>query len=107
MVVVPRVLDFREEEAMKGTTKGGPSPRPSPHPFVAGRGRGRPCAGATPGGDCIPSYGLSCMPAFPLPSRSILALGAVALCVMMGEEAMAVWGAAFLLNCVGTRDSFA
>ncbi len=46
-------------------------------------------------------------PKFSLPARGILALGAVALCVMMGEGAMADWSAVYLRNSVGTKESLA
>lgn len=44
---------------------------------------------------------------FPWPSRGLIALGVVALCVMMGEGAMADWIAVYLRNNLGTRESIA
>src|SRR5881394_1511536 len=46
-------------------------------------------------------------PRFPLPSRGLLALGTMALCVMAGEGAMADWSAVYLRNSVGTGESLA
>ena len=47
------------------------------------------------------------IPIFPLPSRGLLALGAVAMCVMIGEGAMADWSAVYLRNNLGTREGVA
>jgi predicted MFS family arabinose efflux permease len=44
---------------------------------------------------------------FPLPSRGLLALGAIALCVMMGEGAMADWSAVYLRKILATSEGFA
>lgn len=44
---------------------------------------------------------------FPMPSRGLVALGIVALCVMAGEGAMADWSAVYLRNTVGTGESLA
>jgi MFS family permease len=44
---------------------------------------------------------------FPLPSRGLLALGAIALCVMMGEGAMADWSAIYLRKIISTSEGFA
>jgi len=44
---------------------------------------------------------------FPLPSRGLVALGAIALCVMMGEGAMADWSAVYLKQIVHTSEGFA
>jgi MFS family permease len=46
-------------------------------------------------------------PTFRLPSRALLALGVVALSVMVGEGAMADWSAVYLRNHMGTQDSLA
>jgi sugar phosphate permease len=46
-------------------------------------------------------------PTFALPARGIFALGVLALCVMMGEGAMADWSAVYLRNNVGTKESLA
>lgn len=46
-------------------------------------------------------------PGFSLPSPAILALGMVALCVMLGEGAMADWSAVYLRNNIGTTESVA
>ena len=46
-------------------------------------------------------------PAFSLPSRGLLCLGLVALCVMLGEGAMADWSAVYLRNNIGTTESVA
>jgi MFS family permease len=42
---------------------------------------------------------------FPWPTRGLLALGAVALCIMMGEGAMADWTAVYLRNNLATSES--
>jgi MFS family permease len=44
---------------------------------------------------------------FPLPSRALLALGAIALCIMMGEGAMADWSAVYLRKIIDTSEGFA
>jgi len=44
---------------------------------------------------------------FPVPSRSLLALGTVALCIMLGEGAMADWSAVYLRKGVGASESVA
>ena len=44
---------------------------------------------------------------FRLPTGGLLALGAVALCVMMGEGAMADWSAVYLRSVLSTNESFA
>ena len=44
---------------------------------------------------------------FTLPSRGIIALGAVVMCVMMGEGAMADWSAVYLRNVVRTKEGLA
>ena len=41
---------------------------------------------------------------FPMPSRGLLALGAVALCTMVGEGAMADWSAVYLRNVIRTTE---
>lgn len=46
-------------------------------------------------------------PAFSWPTRGLLALGAIALCVMIGEGAMADWSAVYLRNTIGARESLA
>jgi MFS family permease len=46
-------------------------------------------------------------PTFALPTRGIFALGALALCVMVGEGAMADWSAVYLRNNIGTTESLA
>jgi predicted MFS family arabinose efflux permease len=47
------------------------------------------------------------IPAFSLPSPTLLALGIVALCVMIGEGAMADWSAVYLHINIGTSESVA
>jgi predicted MFS family arabinose efflux permease len=44
---------------------------------------------------------------FPLPSRGLLALGIVALCVMAGEGAMADWSAVYLRSQLQTSEGLA
>lgn len=44
---------------------------------------------------------------FPRPSRGLLALGTVALCVMLGEGAMADWSAVYLRKGIGASESVA
>ncbi len=44
---------------------------------------------------------------FALPSSTLLALGALALCTMVGEGAMADWGALYLRDIHHTSESFA
>lgn len=44
---------------------------------------------------------------FRLPSRHLAALGIVALCIMMGEGAMADWTAVYLRRIVGTSEGLA
>ena len=44
---------------------------------------------------------------FPLPSRGLLALGAIALCIMMGEGAMADWSGLYLRKILTTSEGFA
>ncbi|MDB6068592.1 MAG: transporter [Pedosphaera sp.] len=44
---------------------------------------------------------------FSLPSKALLTLGTVALCIMVGEGAMADWSAVYLRNNIGTRESLA
>ena len=46
-------------------------------------------------------------PLYSLPSRAMLALGLVALCVMVGEGAMADWSAVYLRNNIGTAEGVA
>jgi len=46
-------------------------------------------------------------PLFQLPSRGLLALGAIALCVMMGEGAMADWSAVYLRKILSTTEGLA
>ena len=46
-------------------------------------------------------------PMFTWPTRSLLALGAIALCIMVGEGAMADWSAVYLRNTIGTKESLA
>ncbi len=60
-----------------------------------------------PEGQVSDSGGQSRNPLFPLPSRGLLALGMLALCVMAGEGAMADWSAVYLRNTVGTGESLA
>lgn len=45
--------------------------------------------------------------AFQMPSRHLAALGVVALCIMMGEGAMADWTAVYLRRIVGTSEGLA
>jgi predicted MFS family arabinose efflux permease len=47
------------------------------------------------------------VPVFSLPSRGLLCLGLVALCVMLGEGAMADWSAVYLRNNIRTTESVA
>ncbi|MEA3207214.1 MAG: hypothetical protein QOE70_271 [Chthoniobacter sp.] len=51
--------------------------------------------------------GLEDRPKFAWPPRALLALGAVAFCVMMGEGAMADWSAVFLRQAAGATDAVA
>jgi len=60
-----------------------------------------------PEGQVSDSGGRSHNPLFLLPSRGLLALGMLALCVMAGEGAMADWSAVYLRNTVGTGESLA
>ncbi len=46
-------------------------------------------------------------PAFTWPPRSIVALGAVAFCIMMGEGAMADWSAIYLRDTAGAGEGLA
>lgn len=46
-------------------------------------------------------------PKFVWPPRSLVALGAVAFCVMMGEGAMADWSAVYLRNTTGASEAMA
>jgi fucose permease len=46
-------------------------------------------------------------PVFSWPTRGLMALGLIALCIMVGEGAMADWSAVYLRNCLGTRESLA
>ena len=46
-------------------------------------------------------------PTFSWPSPSLLALGAVALCIMLGEGAMADWSAVYLRHNLGAREGLA
>ena len=46
-------------------------------------------------------------PKFAWPNRALLALGAVAFCVMMGEGAMADWSAVFLRQITGASEGVA
>jgi predicted MFS family arabinose efflux permease len=54
-----------------------------------------------------PSASVSTNAAFPWRQRGLLALGAIALCTMMGEGAMADWTAVYLRNQLRTTESFA
>jgi predicted MFS family arabinose efflux permease len=47
------------------------------------------------------------MPIFRLPSRSLLGLGVIAFCVMIGEGAMADWSAVYLHTELGVAESTA
>jgi MFS family permease len=46
-------------------------------------------------------------PLFPLPSRGLLTLGTIALCIMMGEGAMADWSAVYLRKVIATSEGWA
>ena len=46
-------------------------------------------------------------PVFSWPTRGLLALGLIALCIMVGEGAMADWSAVYLRNSLGTKESLA
>ena len=46
-------------------------------------------------------------PFFPLPSRGLLALGVLALCIMMGEGAMADWSAVYLRKILNSPEGIA
>jgi MFS family permease len=44
---------------------------------------------------------------FPLPTRGLLALGVIALCIMVGEGAMADWSAIYLKKIIATSEGIA
>src|SRR5258708_34946869 len=46
-------------------------------------------------------------PAFLWPNRGLLILGLIALCIMIGEGAMADWSAVYLRNTLDTREGLA
>lgn len=60
---------------------------------------GRPAVGALGGETAAPT--------FSWPSRGLLALGAVALCIMLGEGAMADWSAVYLRSTLDAREGLA
>ena len=47
------------------------------------------------------------VPIFPLLSPALLTLGLIAMCVMIGEGAMADWSAVYLRNIIGSSESIA
>ena len=54
-----------------------------------------------------PANSIDKAPLFPWPSRSLLALAAIAMCVMIGEGAMADWSAVYLRQVISTSEGLA
>lgn len=58
-------------------------------------------------GSMVPAAAIEPKAFFPLPSRGLVALGAIALCIMMGEGAMADWSAVYLRKIIDTSEGLA